>query len=87
MDGDLPSWSPTMVALMPELASCVVHFVVQLGFVKLIADKAAGSSCLILLVSMLKLYDAAAVGHVLKQQGAGLLCFLLKSYQLIELQS
>ncbi|GMH19213.1 hypothetical protein Nepgr_021054 [Nepenthes gracilis] len=31
-----------MVALMPELAGCVVHFVVQLGFVKLIADKAAG---------------------------------------------
>ncbi|GMH06070.1 hypothetical protein Nepgr_007910 [Nepenthes gracilis] len=84
-----------MVALMPELAGCVVHFVVQLGFVKLIANKAlevaAGGSgkqqlfsllsgsailsevnqlsvtaavsfgCqnLILLVSTLKLYDAA----------------------------
>ncbi|GMH00973.1 hypothetical protein Nepgr_002813 [Nepenthes gracilis] len=45
LDGDPPSWCPTMVALMPDLASSVVHFAVQLGFVKLNADKAAGSSC------------------------------------------
>ncbi|GMH27109.1 hypothetical protein Nepgr_028952 [Nepenthes gracilis] len=45
LDGDLPSWCPTMVALIPDLAGCVVHFVLQLGFVKLNADKAAGSCC------------------------------------------
>ncbi|GMH00780.1 hypothetical protein Nepgr_002619 [Nepenthes gracilis] len=44
LDGDLPSWCPTMVAQMPDLAGCVVHFVVQLEIVKLNADKAVRSS-------------------------------------------